>query len=153
SAPSPLPIRHARVCRGRAAVEGSSARALDGLSPLLSGSAAVPDRSARAGNGARDEALAARAPARAGHEVGGQRPSIRPRLLALLFLPLLASGSHAAQAPVPPVAVAPDARTQQLWEGLVDPCQGVRNALVRQGRDPSQAVDADGTPVLETAWA
>ena len=70
-----------------------------------------------------------------------------------LLLSLLASGSHAAQAPVPPVAVAPDARTQQLWDGLVDPCQGVRNALIRQGRDPSQAVDPDRTLVLETAWA
>jgi hypothetical protein len=74
-------------------------------------------------------------------------------LVALLLLTFMAAGSYAAQALVPPVAVAPDARTQQLWEGLVDPCQGIRNALVRQGRDPSQAVDSDGTPVLETAWA
>jgi hypothetical protein len=78
---------------------------------------------------------------------------MRRRLAGLLLVPLLASGSYAAQAPVPPVAIAPDARTQQLWEGLVDPCQGVRNALVRQGRDPSQVVDPDGMPVLETAWA
>ncbi len=74
-----------------------------------------------------------------------------PRAVVVGLLLLLAP--RAAGAQLPPVAVAPDARTQQLWDGLVDPCLGARNALVRQGRDPADTSDPVVAVALETAWA
>jgi hypothetical protein len=72
----------------------------------------------------------------------------------LLLLALVATGwAGTADAQVPPVIVAPDPRSQQLWEGLANPCQGVRNALLRQGRNPSDPADSEARALLERAWA